>query len=187
LEEQELTFSRFAEDLAGDLAEPAPNSPDRRLFEEEVKIGCTQAMLLCLDRDHRIAYILGEVFGVEGQEAAQILDLAPAAFRKRLSRARERIREFMGAHCGLVNAAAPCRCAKRIGPAIQKGRVDPGHLRFADQSGGSPSLRRAVSEMEALHRTAAIFRSNPDPAAPQSLVARIRAALSGGAGSLLES
>jgi RNA polymerase sigma factor (sigma-70 family) len=180
VEKMELTFSAFAKDLQEGLADPAPGMPDQKLLEEEVKIGCTQAMLVCLDRDHRIAYILGEVFGTSGNEGAEILDVDPATFRKRLSRARDRIREFMGVHCGLVNATASCRCARRILPAVRAGRVDPAHLLFAAQAGGKPELRKAVEEMEELHRTAAIFRSHPDPAAPSSLVSRIREILERG-------
>ncbi len=186
VERAELTFSAFAEDLQEGLADPPAGGPDQRLLEEEVKIGCTQAMLLCLDRDHRMAYILGEVFGVNSDEGAELMNVDPPAFRKRLSRARERIREFMVNYCGLVNADSPCRCARRIAPAIRAGRVDSDHLLFAGRSGGKPELRRPVEEMEELHRIAAVFRSHPDPAAPESLVQRIRSVLGGSQPSILD-
>lgn len=63
-ESSELTFDEFGQRLARDLADgPTWEEADaeRRVLIEEVKIGCSQAMLLCLDRDHRLAYILGEV------------------------------------------------------------------------------------------------------------------------------
>ncbi len=66
IERQSLTFDAFGKDLADGLVDPgeapAPRADeaDQPLLEEEVRIGCTQAMLLCLDRDERIAYILGE-------------------------------------------------------------------------------------------------------------------------------
>lgn len=182
----DLTFSAFAANLQEGLADPPSGRPDQKLLEEEVKIGCTQAMLLCLDREHRMAYILGEVFGVTGDEGAELMDIDPAAFRKRLSRARERVREFMGTHCGLVNAYSQCRCVRRIGPAIRAGRIDPDHLLFVGPPGGKPGLRRPVQEMEELHRTAAVFRSHPDPAAPASLVQRIRTAMESGRLSILD-
>ena len=46
---------------------------------EEVKVGCTVAMLQCLDRPHRLAYIVGEILDVSGPEAAEILLLQGAA------------------------------------------------------------------------------------------------------------
>ena len=67
-------------------------------------------MLLCLDRPHRIAYILGEIFELDGPEAAEVLDVRPAAFRKRLERARTQIVEFTRAHCGMVRPENRCRC-----------------------------------------------------------------------------
>ncbi|MBI3857994.1 MAG: RNA polymerase sigma factor [Planctomycetes bacterium] len=186
VEKAELTFSAFARDLQEGLAEPTPGGTEQSLLEEEVKIGCTRAMLLCLDRDHRMAYILGEVFGVSSEEGAEFMQVDGAAFRKRLSRARERIRSFMGEHCGLVDSGAACRCARRIAPALKAGRVDPAHLLFARPGSGNPRLRRPVEEMEKLHRTAALFRSQPDAAAPESLLRRIRSALEGGRLSILD-
>lgn len=96
-------------------------------------VGCTQAMLLCLDREHRIAYVLGDGLELNSGEAANICEISPAAFRKRLQRARERIQAFMQAHCGLLDPANPCRCRRRIGAAIGHDRLDPAILLFARQ------------------------------------------------------
>jgi RNA polymerase sigma factor (sigma-70 family) len=153
-----LTFDEFADDLAQgrDRAFAAPDIDDA-LLEEEVKVGCTQAMLL------------GEVFDLPSGDAAWILDLTPAAYRKRLSRARERIGAFMEGHCGLVRAENPCRCARRIGTAIATGRVDPDHLLFARTG----AVRRGIAEMEGLHASAAVFRSHPETRAPDALARRV--------------
>lgn len=165
-----LSFEEFGEDLASglDRAYAAPGVDDQ-LLEEEVKVGCTQAMLLCLDRGHRAAYIVGEVFDLPSDEAAWILDLTAAAYRKRLSRARERIRAFMQANCGLVSAANPCRCHRRIGTAIATGRADPAKLLFAR----SGAVRRGIEEMEGLHASAAVLRSHPESRAPDALARRV--------------
>ena len=128
VEAQSLTFEAFAKDLADGLpdaasnvAAPASNEPDHALLVEEVKIGCTQAMLLCLDRNDRVAYILGDVFELRSAEAGEVLGVEPAAFRKRLSRARAQVRAFMRVHCGLVNEMAPCSCPRRVAPASKQG------------------------------------------------------------------
>jgi DNA-directed RNA polymerase specialized sigma24 family protein len=55
---------------------------------EECKIVCTQGMLMCLDREHRLAFVLGEILELAGDEAAAIARAEPATFRKRLQRAR---------------------------------------------------------------------------------------------------
>jgi len=82
-------------------------------------------MLLCLDRPYRITYILGEVFDVTSRQGAYILDISPAAYRKRLSRARERIQTFMLKNCGLVNPDNPCHCDRVAPQAVRTGVIDP--------------------------------------------------------------
>ena len=80
VERRGWTFEAFAEDLATglDIAAPAAaSSPAEELLAEEVKVGCTLGMLQCLDRPQRIAYILGEVFGLPSETAALICATTP--------------------------------------------------------------------------------------------------------------
>jgi RNA polymerase sigma factor (sigma-70 family) len=179
MEHDRLTFQAFGEDLERGLGKAAeiPASSEQALLIQEVKIGCTHGMLLCLNREHRLAFILGEVFELTDREAAEILEISAAAFRKRLSRARSRLYAFMAQHCGLVNPKSQCRCAKRADVAIQVGRVNPKDLLFASHPAiahPEPSLMEKVSEMEELHDAAAIFRSHPEFAAPESLLPAIK-------------
>lgn len=62
----------------------APAETERSLLIEEVKVGCTLAMLQCLDRPHRLAYVLGEILETPGPEAAEALGISLELFRKRL-------------------------------------------------------------------------------------------------------
>ena len=62
-------------------------------------IVCLQAVLLCLDRKLRLTFILGHVFETNSVDGAQMLDITPVAFRKRLSRASEFVRDFMKKKC----------------------------------------------------------------------------------------
>ncbi len=167
-EQQALTFTEFARDLDQGLSDTLPSvaaEVDERLLEEEVKIGCMQGMLLCLSREERAAYVLGEIFQVTDREGADIFDISPAAYRKRLSRARTAVRAFMQRKCGLVDPANACRCRRRVRPAIEKGRLDPRRLLFA-QGAGAPAIVRGTAEMEELDRAAALFRSHPSYQAP---------------------
>ena len=181
-EREELTFARFAEQLdAGlgpEVSDPATDV-EQRLLVEEVKLGCTHGMLLCLDRDHRLAYILGEVFELASPQAAAILGIAPATYRKRLERARMRIQRFLSTHCGLADQANPCRCSRRVGRAIELARVDPERLRFAAHP-RNRAIERPLREMEALHDAASILRSNPSYRAPDSVTAWLRELLDSG-------
>jgi RNA polymerase sigma factor (sigma-70 family) len=165
-EQQALSFDEFGDDLARGLDELYdPHGVDEALLAEEVKVGCTQAMLLCLDREHRAAYILGEVFELESRDAAYALDITPAAYRKRLQRARGHVQSFMEGHCGIVDPANPCRCRRRIGAAIAQQRVASGALLFA---------RRGIADMERLHSAAAVMRSHPEARAPGRIMELLR-------------
>jgi len=80
-------------------------------------------MLLCMDRQQRLVFVLGELFEVSDTAAAKVLELSPDNFRQRLARARRQLGEFMRGHCGLMDARNPCRCARRTRAFIHDGIV----------------------------------------------------------------
>jgi len=181
-EQEHLTFGRYGETLLEGLAAPDSTQPDAGLLAQEVKLGCTLGMLLCLDRDHRLAYILTEVFDLPSADAAFICGITPAALRKRASRARGRLRDFVSVHCGLVNKGAKCRCDRRVEAAVRTGRVQPGHLNFAQHLYADD----AVSEMERLHDLASLMRSHPDYQTPGAVTQAIQAVIASGRYTLLQ-
>jgi RNA polymerase sigma factor (sigma-70 family) len=178
-ESESLTFEAFEQMLAAGLAAdmPPPPQPDTAILEEEVKIGCTQTMLTCLDREHRLVFILADILELTGEEGAAALDIAPEAFRKRLSRARSRLREFMEANCGLVSDAAPCRCRKQIGPSIAGGMLDPAAPLFTSQKRTKPAeaaVRRQLEAIEDVFRSVRVFRDQPSYEVPEALEERLK-------------
>jgi RNA polymerase sigma factor (sigma-70 family) len=156
--EQQLNFSLFGEDIGQGLKQSDPYyEPDKELLAEEVKIGCTLGMLLCLDRNLRIAYILGELFELSSREAAEVLDITPENFRKRFSMARQTLQHFMNSWCGLVNRNNNCRCHKRINYALSNGRVDRKKLNYVSEN----LLMQSKQEMEKLYSVSEVFKSHP--------------------------
>ncbi|HSE41809.1 MAG TPA: RNA polymerase sigma factor [Acidobacteriota bacterium] len=179
-EKEEITFEKFAEQLDEGLKHTSERpKPEEEALIEEIKIGCTQGMLLCLDRDHRIAYILGEILELSSQEAAYILGISNAAVRKRLSRARKCIQDFMMMKCGIVNPKNRCRCAKRIPYAIRTRRLQQDHLLFAQHPvrANKQMAIKQIRKLEELRRSAALYRSHPQYAAPVSLLVKLRSML----------
>lgn len=87
-------------------------------------------MLLCLDREQRIVYILGEMFDIDHNLAAEIMGISAGNFRIRLMRARQDLYNWMSNKCGLVNKNNPCRCSKKTKGFIKAGIVDPTELKF---------------------------------------------------------
>lgn len=133
---------------------------------EEVRIGCTLALLHCLGREARLAYIVGEILELEHQEAAEVLGISTGAYRKRLSRARATVSDFVLGHCGLVNSNNACRCSKRVLRARELGRVDPKRLIFSTSPQHAkrfPEILTEIRQLEEDQRVAALFRAQQQP------------------------
>lgn len=183
MEQDSISFEEFGEDLVSGLSDASLSveyTIDEALLLEEVKIGCTLAMLMCLDRSHRLAYIMGDIVELDHHEAAEVLEIAPAAYRKRLSRARASITSFMTARCGLVNPANACRCRRRVATAIELGRVDPANVLFAtslESAKRFPEVLVKIRQLEETRRATALYRSHPNPKPSESLVSWLRRAI----------
>jgi RNA polymerase sigma factor (sigma-70 family) len=103
---------------------------EMKILVDEVKISCMTGMLLCLDREQRLVYILGVIFQVTDRIGAEILDISRDNFRQKLSRARKDIVNFMHQKCGLIDKKNPCRCEKKTKALIDVGYVNPKNLLF---------------------------------------------------------
>lgn len=99
------------------------------LFEES-KIACMAGMIMCLDRMQRLVYIVGEVFDIDHNLAAEIFETTPDNFRQKLSRARKDLYNWMHKRCGLVNLENPCRCKSKTKAFVKAGYVDPTNLKW---------------------------------------------------------
>ena len=148
VERMQLSFDRFAEDLADGLSADGPMDAERSLLTEEVKIGCTLGMLQCLDRPHRLAYVLGEIFDIPGPDAAEVLEISSDVFRKRLQHARAAILTFMRAYCGLVSDTAACACNRRVPAALGTGRVRAESVDFAATASSFQEARAIVRQVD---------------------------------------
>ena len=148
VERLHLTFDRFAEDLSEGLSTDGPTDVERSLLIEEVKIGCTLGMLQCLDREHRLAYVLGEILDVPGPEAAEVLEVTPDVFRKRLQHARAAIVSFTRSYCGLASDTAACACNRRVPAALRAGRVRADSFDLAANASSFAEARAIVRQVE---------------------------------------
>ncbi|MCP4137165.1 MAG: RNA polymerase sigma factor, partial [bacterium] len=108
-------------------------SIDKKMLIEETKVECMLGMLLCLDREQRIVFILGGIFGVESKFGSEILEITESNFRKRLSRARGELKNYMTDNCSLLNPENSCKCTKKTKAAIEQGYVNPEKLQFSDE------------------------------------------------------
>ncbi len=87
----------------------------------EVQFRCLSGMLMCLTREQRLVFILGECFGVDHNIGAEIFSVTKGNFRIKLHRARMDLYNFMNNKCGLIDPANPCRCSKKSKYFSKKG------------------------------------------------------------------
>jgi hypothetical protein len=173
-----ITFETLDERLRMGLSdEPAePDDPESAALAAELRLRCTEAMLLSLDRELRISYVLGDIFGLPGDVCANVLEIDPAAFRKRLSRARTRLHEFLRSWCGVFDPANPCRCSGQTEAMVERGLLAPQDL-YLSKTCKRPhrnTLDRAAEEVADLMRLAEVLRGPSSFAAPEAMVKGLR-------------
>lgn len=180
MEERRMTFVDMARSLDecqdSDLPDESLLPVGHGLLVEEAKLGCITAMLMCLDRRQRVAFVLGEVFGVTSEQGAEIMEVSPANFRQLLTRARQDLYQFMQNKCGLVNAANPCRCTKKAGAFMRNGWLEPNRRQFTPERLASVREVAAdrLEELQAAQRAyAEVYRDTPLTNAP-AILERIR-------------
>jgi hypothetical protein len=80
------------------------------LVVEEIMISCLQGLLLCLDREHRLAYILGEIFEVTAEQGSEKLGFSQAPVPRACPPSR-----FYAQKLCPENPANPCHCENQSG------------------------------------------------------------------------
>lgn len=168
----------LSERLALEQGGPRALTPQDKLEARQVALSCTQTMLMALDREDRLVYVLDTVFDLPSALAAEVVGVTPAAYRQRLSRSRARLAAFTGSHCGLVSDTAACRCERQLPALRQMRQQGQGAARAAVPVVAEAA--QAEREFDAFVRVsdaAALFRAHPEAAAPGAMLAAIRAVL----------
>ena len=127
-----LTFEYYGDDIENGKIQDVPDltqNVERGILAEELKMSCTNVMLQCLDTESRCIFILGTMFKVDSRIAGDILGITPEAYRKRLSRIRKKMADFLGQYCGEYGSGR-CKCKDRVNYAIQNHRINPLQLDY---------------------------------------------------------
>lgn len=171
--------SGFAQLLEAGLAygaqAPAPTPEDRTLISE-VRLSCTQGMLLMLSVDQRLALVLVDLLGRDAVEAAAIVEVSPAALRKRLSRARERLSAFLVARCGVVSPDAACSCLGQV-PAKRSLGMSKDRQPISELVLGDLDVSQAQQELAAARTLSVAFGPQGKWKTPMALRQRLKSLL----------
>lgn len=140
-------------------------SVEMNTLVNEVKVSCMSGMLLCLDREQRLIYILGAIFQATDKIGAEIMGITKDNFRQKLSRARKQLFNFMENRCGLMNRNNPCRCDKKTKYLIDVGYVNPQKMLFninyvhSVESAAEEKAQRFDDLID--NKVQSLFRENP--------------------------
>lgn len=130
----DLTFENFAntmDNLKNSILSNEYDEPLKQLLIEEAKVGCMRGMLLCLNPEQRAILIIGDIFEINSDISSEIFSISKENFRKKLSRARSDLYNFMNNHCSLINKQNSCKCEQKTKALIEKGYVNPKNIEFS--------------------------------------------------------
>lgn len=131
---------------------------EEQIYVEEIKVGCTLALLQCLDKKNRFIFILGTIFDFPQKDAAIICQMEYNNYRRRLHRTTEKVRNFMKKNCGLLNPEAECKCNKRILIATERGRINPEKLLYKTES---REIKSYIKELNEIDEISKVYQNNP--------------------------
>ncbi len=129
-----LSFAYYGDDIENAEIQDVPDltqNVEKDILAEELKMSCTNVMLQCLDMESRCIFILGTMFKIDSRIAGDILGMTPEAYRKRLSRVRKKMADFLGQYCGEYGSGR-CKCKDRVNYAIQNHRINPLQLDYTE-------------------------------------------------------
>lgn len=167
----EVLETRIRQGLAITEATSAPEG-DARVLERETRLGCTGAMLACLSLEERLAIVLAEVLGADDELGARLCEVAPPVYRKRLSRARQKLRPILEELCGLAEAKSPCSCARQSRAKQLAGLESTTYTRLpvVDEQ----TLQRAADALGAMRSLGPLFAVEPLLGPPEDLWTELR-------------
>ncbi|MBN1619341.1 RNA polymerase sigma factor [candidate division WOR-3 bacterium] len=146
-ERKMVSFERYAFAIRNTPDTTLENNPvEAKILCDETRNHCLMGMILCLDRRHRFAFIIGELLGLEGEDGAQIVGVSRQNFRQMLSRSRRKILSFMKENCGIINNENQCKCEKKAGFLFKRGLVLSENREYGKNFG---TLKRECAERSA--------------------------------------
>jgi RNA polymerase sigma factor (sigma-70 family) len=121
-----------------------------RLVEQDLHLACTVGVLTGLSPDARRLYLLGEVLAVPDRVGAQVAQVTPAAYRKRLERARRAVAQAV--RDGASPAADSTRlavAARELDDLARLGELHRAHARRGSAEGAVRALERVAPTLAA--------------------------------------
>lgn len=90
MEDRWTDFNDFANQLnAIPSPELSPEEEEEQILRTKTaRVRCMSGMLMCLTREQRLIYLIGDVFNIDHKTGSEIFGLSPDNYRQKLSRTR---------------------------------------------------------------------------------------------------
>jgi hypothetical protein len=119
-----------------------------------------------------MAIVLAEVLGADDELGARLCEVSGAVYRKRLSRARQKMRPILEELCGLASPAAPCSCRRQARAKQLVGLETSRYTRLPVVD--ARDVQRAMDGLGALRRLGPVFAVEPLVDPPEDLWSELR-------------
>ena len=121
-----------------------------QLVEQDLHLACTIGVLTGLSSEARRLYLLGEVLAVPDRVGAQVAQVTPAAYRKRLERARRAVADAVRDEAGSTEHDGRLAVAAReLDDLVRLGELHRAHHRPAGPAGAVCALERVAPTLAA--------------------------------------
>lgn len=104
-----LDFNYYENDIQSTINNESTFEEENQQYIQELKLSCTNVLLQCLSPKDRCIFILGTMFTMNSTYASELLEIRPAIYRKRLSRSKQKVQEFLSNNCGLSTGNCSCK------------------------------------------------------------------------------
>jgi RNA polymerase sigma factor (sigma-70 family) len=120
------------------------------LVEQDLHLACTVGVLEGLAPEARRLYLLGEVLAVPDRVGAQVAQVSPAAYRKRLERARRAVADAVRDSARPAEGNARLATAAReLDDLVRLGELHRAHARRGTAEGAVRALERVAPTLAA--------------------------------------
>ena len=121
-----------------------------RLVEQELHLACTVGVLTGLSPEARRLYLLGEVLAVPDRIGAEVAQVTPSTYRKRLERARRAVADAVRATPpATIDDPRVAVAARELDDLVRLGELHRVHARGATAEGAVRALARVAPTLAA--------------------------------------
>lgn len=118
--------------------------------EQDLHLACTIGVLEGLSREARRLYLLGEVLAVPDRVGAEVAQVAPATYRKRLERTRRAVADAVRKSAdGDYDPQRLATAARELDDLVRLGELHRAHARGATAAGAVRALERVAPTLAA--------------------------------------